>query len=309
MPLSFTYVLMFIVMIIWGVNVVILKLLVEAFPAATMTSFRIMIAGITVFIIVFMFRSFKKMTRMEWGYTLIGTVLGVVGHHYFLAQGLTMTSASNTVLILALVPLTTSLCAVILLGDRLTKWRILGIVLAFIGVLFIQGGGGTWSFGIGELNIFISMFSQSVSFIYIKKATQSLDSKQITGIMLLLGSLLLLSISIIIEPNGLTQLTNGTPFLYIIFLFSAIVATGLGHFLFNAAIKKIGAGQTAVFSNFVPFFGLLSSAIFLGEALHWYQFFGFLFIVAGVLFGTGYVDKVWLKSPDLARKNIQEKNM
>lgn len=302
--LIFTYAIVFSVMIIWGLNIVMLKILVDHFPPATMTAFRIMAAGVVTIGLVLVGRQMRRMTKKEWHYTLLGTLFGVVGHQFFLSQGLTITKASNTVLILALLPLTTFIFAVIFLGDRLTKWRLLGIGLAFIGVMFIQGGGGNWGVQRGELYVFIAMVMQAISFIYIKKATLTLDSKQITAFMLLIGSVGLLMISFFIEPGGTSKMLGAPMFFYFIFFVSAVVATALGHFLFNAAIQRIGAGQTAIFNNFVPFFGLLSSAIFLGEQVYWYQSFGFIFIVMGVLFGTGYIERVWFKPHALHQKSM-----
>ena len=62
--------------------------------------------------------------------------------------------------------------------------------------------------------------------------------------------------------------------------------------VFNAAIEKGGAGQTFIFNNFVPFFGLVFSALFLSETITTPQLIGFVFIVAGVLFGTGYMERL-----------------
>ncbi|KHF37958.1 DMT family transporter [Halalkalibacter okhensis] len=293
--LLFTYGIVFFVMIIWGLNVVMLKVLVSSFPPITMTVFRIMAAGLATAAFILGSRTIRKLTKKEWKYTLLGALFGVVAHHYFLAMGLTLTNASNAVLILALLPLSTSLLAVIFLGDRLTKWRMVGIGLGFIGVLFIQGGEGEGALSLGELYIFIAMFAQAISFIYIKKATVTLDSRQMTSMMLLIGSVGLLFISFLLEPGSLREMI-GAPFgVYVIFFVSAIVATAVGHFLFNAAIQKIGAGQTAIFNNFVPFFGLISSTIFLNEQVYWYQTFGFIFIAVGVLFGTGYIEHLWTK--------------
>ncbi|MCM3761304.1 DMT family transporter [Alkalihalobacillus oceani] len=303
--LVFTYGVIFVVMIIWGLNIVLLKLLVDAFPPATMTSFRIMLAGVVAIAIVLFSKQLRKMTKKEWQLTLLATIFGVVGHHFFLSQGLTLTNASNTVLILALLPLTTFLFAVIFLGDRLTKWRFFGIIMAFIGVMFIQGPGGNWAVQTGELYVFIAMVMQAISFIYIKKATATLDSKQMTSFMLLFGSIGLLGLSLIMEPAGMSGLVGAPFYLYVLFFLSAVVATALGHFLFNAAIQQIGAGQTALFNNFVPFFGLVSSAIFLGEKIYWYQTFGFLFIVLGVLFGTGYIERIWAKHHSLPKKAVK----
>lgn len=302
--LLITYSVVFFVMIIWGVNAVMLKVLVEHFPTISMTSLRIMLAGIVVMLIIIFSRRLRRLTKMEWIYTICGALFGVVGHHFFLAEGLVYTGAANAVLILALLPVTTSILAAWFLKDRLTKWRIVGIVIAFIGVFFIQSGDGSMSFDRGEIYIFIAMVFQAISFIYIKLATKTLDSKQMTGYMLIIGSILLVGISLYIEPNGMTQMGEAPLWLYAVFVISAVIATGVGHFLFNSAIEKIGAGQTAIFNNFVPFFGLVSSAIFLKEKIYWYQGAGFLLIVIGVLFGTGYIEKMTLQN----KKGTYEKN-
>jgi drug/metabolite transporter (DMT)-like permease len=302
-----TYAIVTFVMITWGLNVVMLKVLVSEFPPLWMTTFRIFAAGIATLSIILIGRKIRLLTKKEWRYSLIGAFLGVTCHHYFLAKGLTLTDASNTVLILALLPLTTSVFAMLFLGDRLTKWRIVGIGLAFIGVIFIQGGG-KGALSSGELYVFMAMLVQALSFIYIKKGTTTLDSKQMTSMMLLIGSVGLLLVSFVMEPQSIGRLFEASLPIYIIFFVSAIIATGIGHILFNAAIQRIGAGQTAIFNNLVPFFGLVSSAIFLKEQVYWYQSFGFVFIVVGVLFGTGTIEKA-IRKREIIHETIHEKSM
>ncbi len=291
--LLLTYSLVFFVTAIWGLNIVIIKVLVEDLPPQTMTAFRIMMAGITALIIIVLGKSFRRLSKREWIYTLLGMLFGVILHHLLMAVGLTMIDASNASLILALVPLTTAILAVLFLGEQLTKLRMIGFILALTGVFFIQGGSfSNMQLSHGELILFIAMFVQAISFIFVKKATATLDSKQVTTIMYLVGSIGLLIISFITEPGGVSEMTSATLFIYFLFIVSGIVATGVGYIVFNAAIQQIGAGQTAIFNNFVPFFGLVFSALFLNETITASQLIGFVFIVAGVLFGTGYIEKL-----------------
>ncbi|WP_066296267.1 DMT family transporter [Bacillus sp. FJAT-29937] len=290
--LLLTYGLVFFVTAIWGLNIVMIKVLVAELPPQTMTAFRIMMAGITALFIIILGKSFRRLTKREWIYTLLGCVFSVILHHLLLAVGLTMIDASNASLILALVPLTTATLAFVFLGEQLTKLRTIGFILALTGVFFIQGGSfRNMQLSQGELIIFIAMFVQAISFIFVKKATETLDSKQVTTIMYLVGSIGLLIISLIAEPKGINEMTSAPIFIYILFIVSGVVATGLGYVVFNAAIQKIGAGQTAIFNNFVPFFGLVFSALFLNETITASQLIGFVFIAAGVLFGTGYIEK------------------
>ncbi|MBO1511467.1 DMT family transporter [Metabacillus bambusae] len=290
------YGLVFFVTAIWGLNMVIIKVLVEELPPQTMTAFRIMMAGITALIITVLGKSFRRLSKREWIYTLLGMLFGVILHHLLIAVGLTMIDASNASLILALVPLSTAILAVLFLGEQLTKLRTIGFILALTGVFFIQGGSfSNMQLSQGELILFIAMFVQAISFIFIKKATATLDSKQVTTIMYLLGSIGLLIISFITEPKGFNEMTSATLFIYFLFIVSAVVATGVGYIVFNAAIQQIGAGKTAIFNNFVPFFGLVFSVLFLNETITASQLIGFVFIVAGVLFGTGYIEKLLAK--------------
>src|SRR5699024_5591831 len=294
--LMLTYGLVFLITAIWGLNVVFLKVLVENLPPQTMTAFRIMIAGITAIIIVYFAKSLRALSVREWLYPAFGMIFGVILHHLTLALGLMTTAASTGSLILALVPLAAAVPAVIFFGEQLTKMRVLGFILALTGVFFIQGGSFSGlKLSQGELLLFTSMFAQAISFIFIKKATATLDSKAVTAIMNLAGSVGLLLIAFIAEPDGLSNMTSASLGVYIVLFTSGIVATGIGHMVFNSAIQKIGASKTAIFNNFVPFFGVLFSVIFLNEMIEPAQLIGFVFIVAGVLFGTGYIERVWMK--------------
>lgn len=288
-----TYILLLMVMIVWGLNVVAVKYLVENFPPVMMQGLRIGTAGLFAMLILYFLKDLRKLTKKEWRFTILAAIFGQIGHHSMLAIGLVNTTASNASLILGLIPLTTAIFAMIFLGDRLTMIRFIGILSGFGGVAFVvlnpdQSVSGMTS---GDMFVFISMVSQAISFILIKKVTSTLSSKQLTGIMLIIGSISLITISYIFEPESQLAFSISDKLVWIVFFSSAIIATGLGHFLFNAAIQKIGAGQTAIFNNFIPFFALLGAYFLLNEPLHLSQLIGFIFIVIGVLLGTGYVEQ------------------
>src|SRR3954447_24470381 len=94
-------------MVVWGFNVSIVKLIVDNMMPITITSFRIFTAALTVFIVLGCMRQVRLPHKNEWIYILGGTVSSVAFHHYFLATGLTKTSATNAGLILGMGPLLT----------------------------------------------------------------------------------------------------------------------------------------------------------------------------------------------------------
>jgi drug/metabolite transporter (DMT)-like permease len=293
MSKPFVYLSLVAIMMIWGLNVIALKILVNHFSPVTLTSFRIFTAGLVVILILFFIGQLRKLTRKEVMYIGTASLFSVVAHHLFLAVGLTKTTASNAGLILGLVPLVTSVLAIVFLGNRFTVFRFIGILLGFTGVVFVvlNGKSGIHHVSIGDFYIFLSVISQAISFIMIKKATETLDARVMTGWMLLFGSVLLFIISLWMEPDGLSSMTNWTPSLWVIFLASAVLATALGHMFYNKAIQQIGAAESAIFINLNPLFSLLGAYLFLGESISHSQIMGFIFIVVGVILGSGVLDE------------------
>ncbi|MDA3130130.1 DMT family transporter [Aliibacillus thermotolerans] len=303
--LLFNYFLVFVVMMIWGLNVVLLKVLVEHMPPATMQALRIFTAGVVLILLIAVKREWTRFQKQEMKNMLLASIFGVVGHHFFLAFGLMHTTAVNASLILALVPLATSLFAMILLGDRITKWRLFGIFLGLIGVFFITATGEEVEWGrlsLGDTFIFLAVITQAISFIYIRKGTKTISTRVFTGYMFIIGSVILFLISLIMEPGRVNEVFQVPWEVWSVFLLSAVFATAIGHQVFNRSIQIIGAGETAVFNNIVPFFGLVSAAIFLKESIYPFQWLGFLIVVIGVLFGTGYVEEKMLQNRQMKQK-------
>src|SRR5699024_10811567 len=105
----------------------------------------------------------------------------------------------------------------------------------------------------------------------------------------------LLILALVMEPSGLEGMAEASDGVYAVLFMSGIVATGSVHMVFNSAIQKIEPSKTTIFNNFMPFFGVNFSVIFLKEVININQIIGFVFIVTGVLFGTGYIERVLKK--------------
>lgn len=292
-----TYFILFFVMVAWGFNVTATKMLVENFMPVTMTALRIFVSGITVFLILFSIKKVRMLTKKEFPYVFFGGLFNVVAHQYFLSTGLTQTTATNGGLILGLGPLLTAILAVIFLGNVLTGIRVIGIVLGLAGVSFIvfQGSSGIDGVSIGDIYIFISILAQAASFILIKKGSETLDPRLMTGYMLLMGAVLLFVISLFVEPEGLASMANHSISLWAVFFASANIATAIGHMVYNSAIGKVGAAEASMFLNLNPFFVLVGAAFFLGENITITHMLGFILILFGVVLGSGAYEEIYRK--------------
>jgi drug/metabolite transporter (DMT)-like permease len=289
----YIYLILFLVMVAWGLNVVAMKVLVTAFPPVTLSAVRLFTASIAVFTILSLFKMVRLPSKKEWTYVLLGTLFNVVGHQYFIAVGLTNTTATNGGLILGLSPLLTTLFAIMFLKNRLSLVKILGILLGLTGVIFIVLSNGSLSnISIGDLQVFISVICIAISFILIKKVSNTLDPRLLTAYMLLIGSSILFILGLQLEPGAIQIIGKASTNMWMIFFASAIFSTALGHMFYNFAIGKVGAAEAAIFTNLNPFFAGVGAVILLGESISIHQVIGFILIMSGVLFGSGAYEEM-----------------
>ncbi|MFC7688167.1 DMT family transporter [Ureibacillus sp. GCM10028918] len=290
------YGVMILTMFLWGINLSLLKLLVLDIPPLVMQGTRIFLAGITLFLILFVMRKQVVYKEMPWKFVLLATLLGVIAHHSLLATGVQQTSAVKASLILGLAPLITAIIAVATRATSLTKLRFTGFVIGFLGIAIavVDDVSAVTAFVLGDVYVLGSIIVQAFSFFIIRRITLTIPPLVLTAYMLTIGSMVMIMYNLVITPESFTAFSGLNGELWAVFLFSAIFATAVGHSLFNSMIKKIGTAETAIFNNLSTIFALIGAVVILGEQMHLSQIFGCLLIIIGVLIGTGGVEE-WIR--------------
>lgn len=284
------------VMFAWGANVPMLKFIGTHVPPVTVTGIRILMASLAVFLILKSLNILRLPTKREWKYILVGSLTNVLLHHLFLNLGLAVTSATSGGLILGMGPILTAISAAIFLKYFPSKLQWLGLLLGISGVTIAVLVGSTGlDTNIGDLYIFISILSQVLSYMVVVKAARTLDPRVMTAYMMGVGSIGLIITSLILEPGGMVEFLDAPPLFWLLFLASGLISTALGHMIYNYAIGQAGATQSAIFMNLNPLFAMILSSIFLGEILTLRHIIGFLFIVAGVMLGSGAAEDLYKK--------------
>jgi drug/metabolite transporter (DMT)-like permease len=289
------YILLVVIMFAWGMNVPAMKYLTSQMGPVTMTSLRLFLAGVTVFAILAVFKMIRKPTRAEWPYVIAGAALNVVAHHYLISIGISLTSGTNSGLIIGTSPIMTAIFSLLLLKVSPSKWQWLGFILGFAGVAatVLAGNADASSGSAGDLYVLLAILAQVLSFMVISNVSKTLDPRLLTAYMFLIGSVGIFFISLIQEPGEWRQFAEMEPRFWIVLVGSGILATALGHMLYNHAIGKVGPPKAAIFINLNTFFALLGSAWFLGETITHHHMIGFVVIALGVLLGSGAAEEMW----------------
>lgn len=225
---------------------------------------RFTLAGIMVFI--FGLLLYRRAPLIKKEHIAPVTLLGIVQtalQYLFAYIGVGFTTASNTSLITG----TVSIISVILAGiffknDRLTALKIVGCILGFIGIAFVNFTD--FSFAsvtfFGDLIVLLSAFSGAFGNIITKKISHGKNPTAVTAFQLFIGGIVLLVIGLL--PGGCTNFKSGNS--VIILLWLAVVSS-VSFLLWTALLKYHPVSRITVFTMLVPIFGTLWSFILLGE--------------------------------------------
>jgi drug/metabolite transporter (DMT)-like permease len=71
----------------------------------------------------------------------------------------------------------------------------------------------------------------------------------------------------------------------VVVLYSALLGTP-AHIAFYQAVRTVGPGRAAVFTNLIPFLVLGLSWLMVGEPIRWYHWIGACVVIAGVALTT-----------------------
>lgn len=298
-----SYILLMFIMLVWGFNVPAIKYLTTESSPIAMTSIRIFIASITVFIILTILGITRALKKKEWFYVIMGSLLNVVIHHAFMSLGVSLTSSANAGLIIGAGPIMTAVLGMLLLKNLPTAIQWIGFVLGLSGisVAILFNDNELSVFTTGDVFVFVSILSQAFSFLIISKVAKTIDPRLLTAYMFLVGSVILGLVSFIVEPVGFASIPLNNLNFWMVLFASAILGTALGHMLYNNTIPKVGAAKSAIFINFNTLFAVIGSALLLQESITYAHWIGLVLIIFGVLLGSGTLESLLGKKE---RKNM-----
>lgn len=227
---------------------------------------RFALAGILVIIFgsVIAKKPLYPKTKSEFGHILILALFQTVLQYIAFYIGLAHTSGvKSSVLVSLNVFLSLIISAVVFKMEKLTVAKLLGVVVGFAGVVIINfEAGGFAGFSInGEGAIIFSAFAYSVSSVLIKKYSVSENPVMLSGWQFLVGGIVMIAGGLAFSGRVDTSLSivNFAALLYLA-LISAVAYTVWGLLLKHNPVSKV-----AVIGFTNPVFGVLLSALFLGE--------------------------------------------
>lgn len=271
------------VTLVWGATFVSTKVLLQyGLTPASIFFYRFLMAWLITWP-----ASPKRLWADSLKDELLFMLLGITGGSvYFLAENtaLKYTLASNVSLIICTAPLVTAFLSHLWLkGERLKKGFVYGSLLALCGVALVVFNGRfiLKLSPLGDILTLAAAFLWGCYTIFLKRIDAGYPMLFITRKVFFYGLLSLLptfSFSpLVTEPGILAQSA-----VVLNLLFLGIVASMLCFFLWNIALKHLGAIRTTNYIYLTPLVTLLASFLIIDEEITPVALLGAAFILGGV---------------------------
>ena len=209
---------------------------------------------------------------------------------YFICEttGIAHTSASESGVFLACIPVASLAASTLLLRKRPSRRQTVGIAVTLVGVLLtVLSAGLTIKVSVtGYLFLTGAVVSYALYSVFVDKAWEY-SSAELTFVMMLAGAALFGTMALFeAGAEGRIGELLMLPFRDAAFL-RAVLYLGAGcsvlaFFLSNVAIVKIGVNRSASFIGVATVVSVLSGVFVLGEVFSLYQVVGTAVILAGV---------------------------
>jgi len=288
-----TDILMILIVLFWAVNFSFLKIVFREINPLSFNGLRMFLATIILIsLLLLRGESLKIHSRDYW--KILG--LGVCGNTVFqllFINGLNLSTASNSSIIIALTPVLVALLSSFLKHEKLHLLAWAGITISFLGFYLVvssQYGAvrfsrqGLW----GDLMIFGGNIFWALYTVFSRPMLSRFTPLKLTTLTMAAGTVFFIPFCV----NDLVKLDfHAVSFQgWSILAYSAVFSLVIPYVVWYASVKRVGNSKTAIYDNLIPVLTIMIAYLLLDERIVPVQALGAAVILAGVyLTRSGYL--------------------
>ncbi len=273
--------------LVWGSSFLWIKIAVQEVTPTVTVALRLFfgLSGVVVF--VFLLTQSRTALRISKKYLGVFAVLGLTNialPFLLIAWSEQYITSALASIINSTVPLFTMLAAPLFIPEeRITSFRLIGLVVGFIGVLILLSpeliAGGKSNI-MGEIAMFAGAILYAGSSIFARRTTAGLTPGVQSLLQMSFGAFYIWSI--VLFADGMVVLPQ-LPITWVAVAWLGILGSAVGTVLFFDLIHSIGPTRTVIVSYIFPLVGVFLGVIVLQETIVWQEILGGLLILSGVV--------------------------
>jgi drug/metabolite transporter (DMT)-like permease len=285
-----SYLLLILTVLFWSINFVLGRGIRELIPPVSLNFWRWV--GALLILLPFglpRIRKQKEIFARHWKMVALLSVPSITIFNAFIYRALQTASATNTVLVNAMIPIFIAVLSWPALGDRLNLRQLTGVLTSLLGMLFIISKGdfsmlGTLTLSKGDLWTLGATMAWAGYSVMLRKRPKEMNAIAFLTLLVVFGLFFSL-------PWYLWELAHkgGFPLSRATFsslTYVAIFPSVLSFIFWNNGIEKVGANRTGIFIHLMPVFSIVMAILFLGEQPRLFHLFGIILIFCGIALTT-----------------------
>jgi len=272
------------VVILWGANWPVMKLGVGAMPPVWFGAARMVLGALSLFAFLAVLGRLQLPQRRDLAVVLSVGLLQMAAFLGLVNIALQQVEASRSAILAYTTPLWVTPAAVLLLGERLSPLKTLGLALGLGGVAALFNPFGfDWTDRpvlIGNGLLLLAAFSWSIAILHVRRHSWGSSPLQLAPWQMLVAVPPLALVSWLTEDWSQIQWNGGT---LLILAYNGPLATAFCFWAVVSVTRALPAVTTSLSLLAVPVTGVAASALFLGEPLSTTLVTGLVLILGGTV--------------------------
>ncbi|ABD89935.1 DMT family transporter [Rhodopseudomonas palustris] len=280
------------VSLLWGTSFVLIEIAAQDYGALSIALSRAAVAAVVLGgVAVLSVRRLRIAARI-WPRIVLLSVVGQVVPFFLLGLSGRLTSSSSSAVMMGAAPIATIVVAGLMLQERWSAGRWLGVVVAGAGVVIAFGWNGIFpspapaGFGsddaLGKLCALGAALGYAFGAIIFRSIPPQIPPMVVAALSLSCSSLLLAA-GAVLQGDALIAFGRAGAASSTAMVALGVLNTGCAYAIYYKLISISGAGFASLNNYLVPIIGATAGAVLLGEAISWNLALGLLMIVCGIL--------------------------
>lgn len=282
--------------IFWGANFILAEVALNEMLPISFSVSRFVIGGIAMLLLLYFqcyldakregkpLKFFPSVEKQDWARLLLISVFGAALAPWLGIEGLDLTHGSRASIWLALGPVISTGCGVLLRTEKIGTYGYVGIVLAAGGtfIMALDGFQTGRSYWIGDLLLIVALVLTVVELHLIKPLARKYGSTSMVAMRTAIGGSLYLMIA---TPSllGESWLSFGF-WTWFAILAGGAIGVGVGQWIKVRALRSIGPTRVVIYGNLVPLAAMVIAWLSIGENPSLYEIIAGLLIISGAIF-------------------------
>lgn len=212
-----------------------------------------------------LFGKWEKIEKKDFIKLIFCALFGVVINQLLFFKGLSITSPINASIILTTTPILVLVISVILLGEKITSQKLLGILLGITGAFFLIGGtqlNFSNETALGDILVFINAISYGIYLVLVKPLMNKYEALTVIRWVFLIGLFF-------IVPFGWSEFiqidwVNLPQYAYAIVIYIVVGVTFLVYLLNAWGLRYVNASVVGFYIYLQPLLTVLVAS-YLGK--------------------------------------------